>query len=65
MPKENRRPRIARRRSSVHGDGVFALEPIARGERIIDYAGELIRNDAECKAREERYLEKGCIWCSG
>jgi SET domain-containing protein len=62
MPKENRRPRIARRRSSVHGYGVFAMEPIASGERIIDYAGELIRNDAECEAREERYLEKGCIW---
>jgi SET domain-containing protein len=57
-----RLPRIARRRSPIHGDGVFAAEPIARHTRIIDYAGELIRNDEECEAREGRYLAEGCIW---
>ena len=55
-------PRIARRTSSVHGYGVFAVEPIKKHARIIDYAGELIRNDEECEAREERYLKDGCIW---
>ncbi len=55
-------PRIERRRSSVHGNGVFAAEPIATRTRIIDYAGELIRNGAECEAREERYREKGELW---
>ena len=55
-------PRIERRRSSVHGHGVFAAEAIAKNRRIIDYAGELIRNDEECEAREERYLQDGCIW---
>jgi hypothetical protein len=55
-------PRIVRRRSSVHGYGVFAAEPIAKKRRIIDYAGELIRNDEECEAREARYLAEGCIW---
>jgi len=54
-------PRIARRRSRVHGSGVFALEPINKNRRIIDYAGELVSN-RESEAREERYLEKGCIW---
>jgi SET domain-containing protein len=54
-------PKIARRRSKVHGYGVFALEPIAKNRRIIDYAGELVRN-RECEAREERYLAEGCIW---
>jgi SET domain-containing protein len=54
-------PRIARRRSKVHGFGVFALEPITKNSRIIDYAGELIRN-RDSEAREERYLEEGCIW---
>jgi hypothetical protein len=29
--------------------------------RIIDYAGQLVRNDAS-EAREERYLAEGCIW---
>ena len=57
-----RLPSIARRRSTVHGHGVFATEPIRRNARIIDYAGELIRNGAECEAREERYLKDGCIW---
>jgi SET domain-containing protein len=34
--------RIQVRRSGVHGKGVFALQPIARGERIIEYTGEII-----------------------
>ena len=55
------RPRLVRRRSKLHGFGVFALEPIAKNTRIIDYAGELIRN-RDSEAREERYLAEGCIW---
>lgn len=54
-------PKIARRRSGVHGWGVFAAEPIAKNTRIIDYAGELIHN-SESEEREERYLQEGCIW---
>ncbi len=61
MPNRATRPRIARRRSKVHGAGVFALEAINKNTRIIDYAGELVRN-AESEAREERYLAEGCIW---
>jgi SET domain-containing protein len=55
-------PKIVRQKSSVHGYGVFAGEPIRTHTRIIDYAGELIRNDQDCEAREERYLKEGCIW---
>lgn len=55
-------PRIVRRRSQVHGYGVFAAEPIAKNARIINYAGELVRNDEACEARETRYLVQGCIW---
>lgn len=55
------RPKIIRRRSRLHGFGVFAAEPIARNTRIVDYAGELVRN-ADCEAREERDLADGCIW---
>src|SRR4051794_1879196 len=54
-------PRISRRRSKLHGFGVFAAETIAKNTRIIDYAGELVRND-ESEEREERYLAQGCIW---
>lgn len=35
-------PRIQVRRSGVHGKGVFALRPIADGERIIEYKGEIV-----------------------
>ncbi len=34
--------RIQVRRSGVHGKGVFALRPIAAGERILEYTGEII-----------------------
>jgi uncharacterized protein len=61
VAKPRELPRIARRRSKVHGAGVFALEPINKNRRIIDYAGELVRN-SESEAREERYLAEGCIW---
>lgn len=30
------------RRSGIHGRGVFALRPIAAGERLFEYAGERI-----------------------
>jgi SET domain-containing protein len=46
----------------VQGYGVFAAEPISKNTRIIDYAGELIRNGKACDARELRYVEQGCIW---
>jgi SET domain-containing protein len=40
---------------------VFAAEPINKNRRIIDYAGELVRN-GQTAAREARYLKQGCIW---
>ena len=55
-------PRIMRRRSKLHGWGVFALEPITKNTRIIDYAGELIDHKESLK-RETKYLKQGCIWC--
>jgi uncharacterized protein len=61
MPTSSPLPRIVRRRSALHGFGVFALEPINKNKRIIDYAGELIHN-SKSSAREAEYLEEGCIW---
>ena len=55
-------PKIVRRRSNVHGWGVFATQSITKNKRIIDYAGELIDHKESLK-RETRYLNKGCIWC--
>jgi hypothetical protein len=40
-PRADRR-RIQVRKSGVHGKGVFALKRIAKGERIIEYTGEVI-----------------------
>jgi SET domain-containing protein len=34
--------RIQVRRSGVHGKGVFAILPIASGQRVIEYRGEVI-----------------------
>jgi SET domain-containing protein len=63
MPPADRKPlpRIVRKKSGVHGYGVFAQQPIAKNTRIIDYAGELVRN-RDSAAREARYLAEGCIW---
>src|SRR4051812_12276264 len=40
-PRQSGR-RIQVRRSGVHGKGVFALVPIAKGETIVEYTGERI-----------------------
>jgi hypothetical protein len=62
MPGDRPRPRIVRRRSKLHGWGVFALEPINKNTRIVDYDGELIDHKESLK-RETRYLDRGEIWC--
>jgi SET domain-containing protein len=62
MLGESRLPRIARRRSKLHGWGVFALEPVNKNTRIVDYAGELIDHKESLK-RETTYLARGEIWC--
>jgi SET domain-containing protein len=53
---------IVRRRSKIHGWGVYATRPIAKNTRIVDYAGEKISN-AESLKRERRYIKRGHIWC--
>lgn len=41
-PKADASRRIQVRRSGVHGKGVFAVRPIAEGETVIEYVGEII-----------------------
>jgi SET domain-containing protein len=51
MPKK-----IERRQSSIHGNGVFATAPIAKGERVVRYKGEVRRHedvDADYAAVDE------------
>jgi SET domain-containing protein len=54
-------PRIARRRSSISGWGVYAAQPIDEDTRIVEYKGELI-SQAEGWRREQRYLPRQRIW---
>lgn len=61
MPRLTPLPKIERKKSKLHGYGVFAVQSINKNKRIIDYAGELITN-RQSEAREDRYLAKGCIW---
>ena len=53
---------IEKRRSKIHGWGVYATQPISKNTRIIDYAGEKISNQ-ESLRRELRYIRRGHIWC--
>lgn len=50
--------KIKARKSAIHGNGVFAIAPIAAGERVIEYKGEL-RTHAEVDAGEAGDVESG------
>jgi len=54
--------KIARKRSPIAGWGVYALEPITKNSRIVQYTGEKI-SWAESARRERRHLARGRIWC--
>ena len=55
--KTHNGPRVVRRRSNIHGSGVFARLPLAKGSKIIEYAGERI-SDKECERRYPEYLDE-------
>ena len=50
--------KIVARKSAIHGNGVFALAPIAKGERIIEYKGRR-RTHAEVDAGGSGDVESG------
>lgn len=58
MPKKvlKKQRRFSVRTSPIHGRGVFALTPIRKGSRIIEYKGELI-SDAEADRRYSKLHE--------
>lgn len=57
MPEaRKKRRRIVARQSPIHGRGVFALKPIKKGTRIIEYKGTLI-TDKEADRRYSRLHE--------
>ena len=62
MPDGLELPLVRKRRSRLHGWGVFAVEAIPKNKRIIAYTGEKIPHKESLK-REGRYIAKGNIWC--
>jgi len=42
--------KIVTRKSKIHGNGMFAAAPIARGERLIQYKGKVRTHDAVDRA---------------
>ena len=46
-------PLVEVRNSDVHGRGVFAVAPIAKGKRIFEYLGERVSHDAADKRYED------------
>lgn len=62
VPRIRNPPRLEKRRSALHGWGVFTLDPINKNKRIIEYIGEKV-TAAESHRREQRYLARGEIWC--
>src|SRR5262249_15805950 len=61
MNRDVHLPRIERRRSKLHGWGVFTLQPINKNTRIVTYDGELISHKQSLR-RETKYLKRGEIW---
>ena len=50
--------KIAARRSAIHGNGVFAIAPIAKGERVVEYKGSR-RTHEEVDAGETGDADSG------
>ena len=65
LAEQPRKVRLAR--SGVHGYGLFAHGPLAKGERVIEYVGERITK-GEAWRREQRRLARlaaggdGCVY---
>lgn len=45
-------------KSAIHDWGLFALEPIAAGEMVVEYVGEMVRSEV-ADVRERRYKAQG------
>lgn len=50
--------KIVTRKSAIHGNGIFAAAPIARGERLIEYKGRR-RTHEEVDAGDSGDVESG------
>uniref|UniRef100_A0A060T0W6 Histone-lysine N-methyltransferase, H3 lysine-4 specific n=1 Tax=Blastobotrys adeninivorans TaxID=409370 RepID=A0A060T0W6_BLAAD len=55
--KKRKKP-VKYARSSIHNWGLYAVSPIAAGEMIIEYVGQIIRSELS-DIRERQYLRSG------
>ena len=53
MPKK-----IATRKSTIHGNGMFAVAAIAKGERLIEYKGQRRTHDEVVRFRDAWHRER-------
>jgi SET domain-containing protein len=62
--KPTQSPYVVKRRSSVHGFGIYARKDIPKGTRIIQYVGERItKKEAERRADEVLFAAKADSDC--
>jgi SET domain-containing protein len=54
----NRTPRLVVRRSGIQGLGVFARRRIRKGQRIIEYTGEIISSEEEARRYDDDAMER-------
>ena len=57
-PEARMPSKVVARRSKIHGTGVFAVAPIAKGERIIEYKGQR-RTHEDVDSSDEGAAESG------
>lgn len=55
--KEFSKSALIVKRSTIHGRGLFTLVDLQQSQMIIEYAGEIIRNEL-CEKREKYYESK-------
>jgi len=52
---------IKKKKSQIHGYGVFATRPITKNTKVVQYTGEKI-SSRECDRREIIYEKRGEVW---
>lgn len=58
MKKRKNKPFIEVRDSGIQGRGVFAIRKIKRGQRIIEYTGEIISVDEEAERYDDENMDR-------
>ncbi len=46
------------RSSHIQGQGVFAIRPIRKGTRVIEYVGDIIDSDEEDRRYDDAYMDR-------